>query len=126
MKKLTSILMGILCLVLSIGVHAQSKIGADYFKGKWSILIKGTPNGDARMIFLLENRNDSIVGVVQDTTGLEISRISNVELSDTSANVYFTAQSYDVNLMMNKKDDDNITGSLMSMFDAEGERVKQQ
>jgi len=25
---------------------------------------------------------------------------------------------------MNKKDEDHITGSLMSMFDAEGERLK--
>jgi hypothetical protein len=29
-----------------------------------------------------------------------------------------------VNLAMTKKDDDHITGSLMGMFDAEGERVK--
>jgi hypothetical protein len=124
MKKVGFLSTAFFLLLLSTKMFAQSKSGADYFKGTWSVLVKGTPNGDARMIFLLENRNDSITGVVQDTTGTEISKISKVELTDTSANVYFTAQGYDVNLVMNKKDGDHITGNLMSMFDAEGERLK--
>jgi hypothetical protein len=124
MKKVGFLSAAFFLLLLSTKMFAQSKSGLDYFKGTWSVLIKGTPNGDVRMIFLLENRNDSITGVVQDTTGTEISKISKVELTDTSATVYFTAQGYDVNLVMNKKDGDHITGSLMAMFDAEGERLK--
>ena len=111
-------------MLLTTNMFAQPKPGADYFKGKWSVLIKGTPNGDIRMFFLLENSNDSTTGVVQDSTRAEISKISKVELTDTSTTVYFTARGYDVNLVMNKKDNDHITGSLMSMFDAEGERLK--
>ena len=61
---------------------------------------------------------------MQDTTGTEISKLSNVELKDTTITLYFTAQGYDVNMLLNKKDDDHVTGSLMSMFDAEGERKK--
>lgn len=115
----------VLCLLaISMEAVAQSKIGADYFDGKWSVLLKGVPGGDTKLIFVLEKKNDSITGVVQDTTGLEISKISKVELKDNEINLYFTAQSYDVNLLMTKKDDDHITGSLMSMFDAEGERKK--
>jgi hypothetical protein len=124
MKKVGFLSAAFFLLLLSTKMFAQSKSGADYFKGTWSVLVKGTPNGDARMIILLENRNDSITGVVQDTTGTEISKISKVELTDTSATVYFTAQGYDVNLVMNKKDGDHITGRLMDMFDAEGERLK--
>jgi len=125
MKKASLFLAGSFLLLLSTNVHAQSKTGADYFKGKWNVLIKGTPNDDAKMIFVLENKNDSIVGVVQDTTGAEISKISNAELNDTSVTVYFNAQGYDVNVVMNKKDDDHVSGSLMGMFDADGERVKE-
>ena len=125
MKKFTSVLVGILCLLVSVNVNAQSKVGADYFKGKWSVLLKGTPNGDAKMIFVLENRNDSIAGVVQDTAGVEIAKITNVELKDNEVTLYFTTQGYDVNLLLTKKDDDHTTGSLMSMFDAEGERKKE-
>jgi len=125
MKKASLFLAGSFLLLLSTNVHAQSKTGADYFKGKWNVLIKGTPNGDAKMISVLENKNDSIVGVVQDTTGAEISKISNAELNDTSVTVYFNAQGYDVNVVMNKKDDDHVRGSLMGMFDADGERIKE-
>ena len=125
MKKFTSIFVGIICLVASVSANAQSKTGADYFKGKWSVLLKGTPNGDAKMIFVLENRNDSIAGVVQDSTGTEIAKITSAELKDTEVTLYFNTQGYDVNLLLTKKDDDHTTGSLMSMFDAEGERIKE-
>ncbi|MEP7322826.1 MAG: hypothetical protein ABI761_12945, partial [Saprospiraceae bacterium] len=81
-------------------------------------------DGDAKMFFDLENKNDSISGVAQDSTGKEISKISSVALKDTEIILYFTAQGYDVNLLMIKKDDDHTTGNLMSMFDAEGTRVK--
>lgn len=124
MKKTSLIFVLVAGLFLSFSAHAQSKAGADYFKGKWSVLLKGTPNGDARMIFVLENRNDSIAGAVQDTTGTEIAKITSAELKDNEVTLYFTAQGYDVNLLLTKKDDDHVTGSLMNMFDAEGERVK--
>jgi hypothetical protein len=124
MKKLSLIFAGFFFLSLSIAVKAQSKTGADYFKGKWNVLLKGTPNGDAKMVFVLENRNDSIAGVVQDTTGAEISRITKAELKENEVTLYFSAQGYDVNLLLTKKDDDHVTGNLMGMFDAEGDRVK--
>jgi hypothetical protein len=111
MKKVGFLSAAFFLLLLSTKMFAQSKSGADYFKGTWSVLVKGTPNGDARMIFLLENRNDSITCVVQDTAGTEISKISKVELTDTSATVYFTAQGYDVNLVMNKKDGTTLPGA---------------
>lgn len=125
MKKLSSILLAISFLLLAVAANAQSKAGADYFKGKWSVLLKGTPGGDAKMVFVLENRNDSIVGVVQDTAGVEIAKITSVELKDTEITLYFSTQGYDVNLLLAKKDDDHANGSLMSMFDAEGERIKE-
>ncbi|SEM00799.1 hypothetical protein SAMN04488505_103119 [Chitinophaga rupis] len=123
MKKTAIIVTGILLLgVLNAG--AQSKAGADYFAGKWSVLFKGTPNGDARMLFLLEQKNDSIAGVAQDTTGAEISKLTDVTLKDNEIAFSFTAQGYNVNLLLTRKDEDHVTGSLMNMFDAEGERRK--
>ena len=124
MKKASFLSWLLFFMLLSTNMIAQSKPGADYFKGKWNVLIKGTPDGDTRMIVLLENKNDSMTGVILDTTSTIISKISKIQLTDTSATVYFTAQGYDVDLVMNKKDIDHITGSLMSMFEADGERVK--
>ncbi len=123
MKKFKSILIGLFSLLFIVGVKAQTA-NADYFAGKWSVLVKGLPNGDTKMFFLLEKKDTTMTGVVQDSTGNEISKLDKVELTGSTATVYFNAQGYDVNLAMTKKDDDHITGSLMGMFDAEGERVK--
>jgi hypothetical protein len=54
-----------------------------------------------------------------------MSKIEKVDLAADKATVYFNAQGYDVNLEMDKKDNDHVTGSVMGMFDAEGERVKE-
>jgi hypothetical protein len=124
MKKVSLVFKGFFFLLLSSNVHAQSKSGADYFAGKWNVLIKGTPGGDARMFVALERTDSAMTGAVQDSTGIEISKISKVELTDSSVKVYFTAQSYDVNLLMEKKGDDHVTGNMLNMFDAEGDRVK--
>lgn len=123
MKNFKSILIGLFSLLFIIGAKAQTA-GVDYFAGKWSVLVKGLPNGDAKMFFVLEKKDTTMTGVVQDSTGTEISKIDKVELKENTATVYFSAQGYDVNLAMTKKDDDHITGSLMGMFDAEGERLK--
>jgi len=124
MKKVSFLFAGLFFLLLSVTVHAQTNTGADYFAGKWSVLVKGTPNGDAKMFFVLDKKDTTLTGSVQDSTGKEMSKIDKVELSGDKATVYFNTQGYDVNLEMNKKDDDHVTGSMMGMFDADGERVK--
>lgn len=125
MKKYSVLFTGLFFLLLSFNVYAQSKTGADYFAGKWNVLLKGLPQGDTKMFVILNKTDTTMAGVIQDSTGNEVSKISKTELTDSSVVIYFTAQGYDVNLLMAKKDDDHITGSMMSMFDAEGERVKQ-
>jgi len=125
MKKIRTILVTVFFLLMATAGNAQSKAGADYFDGKWSVLLKGTPGGDTKLVFSLEKKNDSISGVVLDTAGVEITKLTKVELKDSVINMYFTTQGYDVNLLLTKKDDDHVTGSLMSMFDAEGERKKE-
>ena len=124
MKKLSALVAGMFFLLLFNNVNAQSQAGADYFAGKWSVLLKGLPNGDTKMFFVLEKKDTTMTGVVQDSTGTEVAKIDKVELKENTATVYFSAQGYDVNLAMTKKDDDHVTGNLMGMFDAEGERVK--
>ena len=124
MKKISFLIAGLFMLLLSVGANAQSKPGSTYFAGKWNVLLKGIPNGDATMIFVLESKNDSITGVVQDSTGTEISKITSAELKDDEVTLYFIAQGYDVNLLLKRKDEDFVTGSLMNMFEAEGKRVK--
>jgi hypothetical protein len=122
MKKLNVFISALCIFFLSTGAMAQT--GADYFAGKWNMLVKGLPNGDTKMLVLLEKKDTTMTGVIQDSVGTEISKFSKVELKENEVTVYFTAQGYDVYLLMTKKDDDHVTGSMMGMFDAEGVRAK--
>ncbi len=122
MKKAGLLFAGLFFLLLSVNIKAQTS-GADYFTGKWNILVKGTPNGDIRMFVTLQKQDTTFAGSVQDSTGQFITKIDKVEINGDKAIIYFNAQGYDVNLEMDKKDDDHINGSMMGMFDAEGERV---
>ena len=121
MKNLVLIL-GTFLVVLSVAAQNPT---TDYFRGKWNILCKGTPQGDAKMIFKLEKSSDTLTGVVLDTAGVEISKMYKIEQKDSQITVYFIAQGYDVNVALIKKDDNHVTGSLMAMFDVEGDRVKE-
>jgi len=51
MKKINSIVIGSLLLLLSVSINAQSKTGADFFAGKWKVLVTGTPYGDLKRIY---------------------------------------------------------------------------
>ena len=124
MKKLKLILSVACLFVLSAGVMAQSHTTADYFAGKWNMLVKGLPNGDTRMFVVLDKKDSTLAGNIQDSVGTEISKFSKVEIRDSGITVYFTAQGYDVYMTMNKKDEDHVTGSMMDMFDAEGIKYK--
>ena len=111
-------------IILSAGAMAQTQTGTEYFPGKWNMLVRGLPNGDTRMFVVLDKKDTTLAGAIQDSTGTEISKFSKVELKDNGITVYFTAQGYDVYMTMNKKDEDHVVGSMMDMFDAEGTRNK--
>lgn len=124
MKKLSFFLTGLFFLVLSLNANAQTKTGADYFAGKWNIIVKGTPNGDREMVLVLEKKDIGIIGVVQDTAGKELSKITKAELNANTITLYYSINEHDVIIELIKKDDDHASGNAMGMFDVEAERVK--
>jgi hypothetical protein len=124
MKQVNVLMTGIFLILFAMGARAQSKTGADYFAGKWKLLVKGTPDGDSKMLFVFSKSDTAFTGIVQDTTGKEISKITKIDLSDTAMTVYFSTQGYDVDVLLIRKSDDHVAGSLMSMFQVEGDRVK--
>jgi hypothetical protein len=122
MKKLSLILTVVIALFLTVKASAQTT--ADYFPGKWNVVILGTPNGDAKITFVLERKDGKLAGAVQDSTGKELTKITQIDEKDKSITAAFTIQSYDVSLTLDPVDDDHVKGSLMGMFDAKGVRVK--
>ncbi len=125
MKTLHLLIVIIFLLVISIASQAQMARD-DYFAGKWNVLIKNLPQGDTKMIVNLEKQDTAWAGTIQDSTGKEISKFSKVDMQDTTVTVYFTAQGYDVYLRLDKKGDDHVTGNMLDMFDAEGDRLKEE
>lgn len=126
MKKLISLTSGLLFLVLSFHAQAQSKTGADFFAGKWNVVIAGTPYGDLKRVYILEKKDNGLVGTVLDgATGKEISKCSKIDVADNNVTLYYQSLGNDVSIILTKKDDDHVTGRAMDMFDAKGERVKQ-
>ena len=123
MKKLISVTSGLFFLVLSLTTYAQ-KSGADYFAGKWSVLIAGTPYGDLKRIYVLDKKDNGLAGTVLDSTGKEVAKCSKVDVKENEATLYYTAMGNDVSIVLLKKDEDHITGSAMGMFEAKGERIK--
>ena len=123
MKKLSAMISAAFIIIFSTGAMAQAT-GADYFSGKWNMLVKGLPNGDTKMIVVLDKKDTTMTGAILDSAGTETAKFSRVELKDNEVIVYFTAQGYDVYLSIDKKDDDHVTGSMMGMFEAEGTRAK--
>src|SRR6476659_5632407 len=93
-------------LFLSTGVMAQSQKTVDYFAGKWDMLVRGLPDGDTKMFIVLDKKDSTLAGVIQDSVGTEISKFSKVELKENGITVYFTAQGYDVYMTMDKKDEE--------------------
>ena len=78
MKKL-SFAIGLLSLGLSFNALAQPKTGADFFSGKWNVLITGTPYGDLKRLYILEKKDNGLAGTVMDgATGKEVSKCSKV------------------------------------------------
>ena len=126
MKKLSCFIIGLLSLGLSFNAHAQSKTGADFFAGKWNVLVTGTPYGDLKRLYILEKKDNGLAGTVVDgATGKELTKCSKVDVKDNEITLYYTSMGTDVNVVLTKKDEDHVTGKALGMFDASGERVKQ-
>jgi hypothetical protein len=124
MKKLVPLAFVAFLLSVSFVSHAQARSGADYFAGKWKVLIPGTPYGDLVRIYELEKKDNGLIGTVRDSTGKEITKCSNVEVKENEVTLYYTAMGNDISITLVKKDDDHVTGNVMGTFTASGERIK--
>jgi hypothetical protein len=128
MKKLILIFTVVTGMFFSMAAKGQSPAAAapaDYYPGKWNVVVMGTPNGDAKLTFVFARTDGKLTGAVQDSTGKEMTKITSIDEKDKSITAAFTIQSYDVTLTLEPVDADDVKGSMMGMFDAKGVRVKQ-
>ncbi|WP_157243384.1 hypothetical protein [Algoriphagus resistens] len=124
MKINKLVFLGIMCMLSVIMVQASSQPSPEYFEGKWAVLVKGTPNGDATIPVRFETVEGKTIGYFMEEGATEESKMSSVTISGDVVNTAFNISGYDVTLSLKKVDDDHAKGDLMGMFDAEGTRVK--
>lgn len=121
MKKFKIALVLFFGLFTSLGLKAQTK---DYYAGKWDFIIYKTPYGDVKRTFVLERKEGKLIGVVQDSTGQELTKITNVTEKEKTVSIDFTSQGYDVTLTIDPVDNDHSKGNLAG-FEAKGVRRKE-
>ncbi|WP_162927045.1 hypothetical protein [Flavobacterium psychrotrophum] len=123
MKRFSLFIGCIFMFMLSLSASAQSK---NFFTGKWNVLVEGTPQGDAKMILVFEDKDGKPSGYILDpATKKEVSKLNKVELKGDTVSVYFTSQGYEVYLFLEKENEHKASGSMMDMFDATADRIKE-
>jgi hypothetical protein len=117
----------ILALFLGFFMHQATKAQEvkDYYPGKWLITIFGTPQGDAKLTFVLERKDNKLSGFIQDSLGKQLSPINQFDEKEKTLTMGFNLMNYDLTLTLDPVDDDHIKGSMMGMFDAKGIRIKE-
>jgi hypothetical protein len=125
MKKVNVFLAGVFFLLFSFGANAQTKTGADFFPGKWNLLVAGTPNGDIKMIVTLERKDGNLGGTIE-IVDYENIKISKTDEKESSVTLYFNAEDHDLFILLDKKDENHVTGTEMDLFDVKGERIVKQ
>lgn len=121
MRKLSFVFTVFVLFLLVVNANAQD--ANNFFVGKWKVLTVGTPNGDSKSLVTLERKDGKFTGTMANEGAGETIKFTNVEEKENKVTVYFSASGYDVYMVLEKKDDNHVKGSMMDMFDVSGERV---
>lgn len=127
MKKVSLFLFIFLLGICARGFSQTTTPSTDFFAGKWEITIKGTPDGDAKMTTELVRKDGKLTGELKDPTGtrpaIPITKIE--EDAGKKLTIRFnTEQAGEIDLALEKVDDDNLKGMLMNMLESTAVRVK--
>jgi hypothetical protein len=125
MKKLSLLFAIVLGLFVTLETNAQT--AESTFEGKWNVTIFDTPNGDAQLTFVFEKKDGQLSGVILDPNGGEVSKVTEITMSQNDKRLYgnFVAEDYDLTIMLDLVDNDNVKGNVMDMFDTRGTRIKE-
>lgn len=124
--KSNKLVLASIVFMLSLSFALAASISSpEYFEGKWNVLIKGTPQGDATIPMRFETVEGKTTGYFLEEGATEEKKMTSAIIKDDVINTSFYISGYDVTLSLKKVDADIANGDLMGMFDAEGTRVKE-
>ncbi|PSR57040.1 hypothetical protein AHMF7605_27920 [Adhaeribacter arboris] len=128
MKKLSTLFVFSFLSLLFFAFNLQAQTTPeDYFVGTWNVKAFGLPDGDKELVLQFEKKDGKLTGGIVDPTSKKIvNPFTSVELASNKLKANFIApeQQMDVYLTLEKKDDTNVTGSIMDMFNMEGTKAK--
>lgn len=110
-------------LFANANVDAQNK--KDYFTGKWTVVARNLPYGNETASLDLFRKDGRLEGTIVRQNG-DIIKISQLVEKNETIKGSFYAEGYDLELYIQKKDADNITGSVMGTYPLEGVRNLQK
>ena len=122
MKKLTQLVFLFAFMLFASTTMAQTSTAPDYFVGDWEVTINGTPMGNITVMLTLERVDGKLVGKFVDAAGME-TKMNDITENENSLTLTFTSEYGDLVLAIQRKDDENVSGSLMDSFTVEGKRV---
>lgn len=123
MKNLNYICTFVFLLIFSVSALAQQK--DTFFAGKWDATVKGLPQGDAKVLIKFEEKDSKWSGNITVINENKEMAFTAIELKDSVVTVKFDYNGDEVTMVLNKKDDQNITGSVNNHFDVTGVRKKE-
>lgn len=126
MKRETVVLF-ILIVGLAFNGFSQTPATADFFAGKWEILVIGSPNGDVKFVTDLVRKDGKLTGELSNATDPSQPKrpITKVEENGTNLVIYFeSSQAGEIFINLDKVDENNLKGTLYS-FDATAKRINQ-
>ena len=124
MRTKINLLCSLALLITMSFAFAPFNASPEYYEGKWNVLVKGTPNGDATIPVRFETKEGKTTGYFTEEGATEEKKMSSVTITADVINTAFNISGYDVTLSLKKVDEDHAKGDLMGMFDAEGTRAK--
>jgi hypothetical protein len=108
----------------SVTGKAQEK-KTEFFVGKWATITVGTPGGDSKSAIVFKrNADGKLAGaMLSGENAASENTFTKVDEKEKSVTAYFKANGYDVYIYLEKTDENNMTGSMMDMFDMTAKRV---
>jgi cytochrome c len=106
---------------------AVSGTNTDFFVGKWETTFLGTPQGDAVLTLDLTRTDGKLTGTITPRAGnisAKAEPLDKIEESPDKIILHFKMASYNLNVTLEKEDNDNLKGTLMGMFKTKAVRVK--
>jgi cytochrome c len=105
-------------------IENNSNSPADFYAGDWTLTIYGTPQGDAESILKLSRTDGKLQGSLTPKGLSTATAIDKIEETDASIKLFFKMAGYDLNVSLEKEDNDTISGKMMGMFKTKAIRKK--